>query len=112
MQIAKAMKPQKLPVFIAILGLCVFAASAVRAADVTQVITITAKLSIQNSNTDNGTITTGLPPIVKTRSTIDILNKLAADEYSVGHWSSNSFPKTAKLAVQPTGDHGTFVVMD
>jgi hypothetical protein len=106
------MKLQRLPVFVAAFGLCAFAASAVRAANVTLLLTLTVKISQQNSNTDNGTLTTTLPPVLKTRSTIDILNKLAADEHAAGNWASNSFPKTAKLAVLPNSDHGTFVVMD
>jgi hypothetical protein len=104
------MKLQKLPAFLAALGLCAFTASAVRAADVTLIITMTVKISQQNSNTDNGTLTTGLPPVPKARSTADILKKLAVDEHSVGNWPSNSFPSTAKLAVQ-TGSNGTFVVI-
>jgi hypothetical protein len=106
------MKLQRLPVFVAALGLCAFAASAVRAADVTVFLAMTIKISQQNSNTDNGTLTTTLPPVLKARSTIDILNKLARDEHAAGNWASNNFPKTAKLAVLPNSDHGTFVVMD
>ncbi len=89
---------------IVALGLLAFAAGNLQA-QIVQTLTITATALVQNTNapTDNGTITTGAKPIKKSFITKDLMQRLAKDEFAAGHWSSNSFPASAKL-VSVNGD--------
>ena len=90
-------------------GLCAFPAGNLRA-DIVELLGINVTTFEQNSNRDNGTITTTLTPVVKTYRTADILKRLAVDEFAKGNWPSNSFPALARLAVVPTATN-KFVVM-
>src|SRR6266446_2348635 len=53
----------------------------------------------QNTSNDNGVVTTTASPKPLAYATKDILNVLAFDENLEGNWPSNSFPKSAKLAI-------------
>ena len=62
-------------------------------------ITINLTIFPQSTGNYNGAVTTTAPPKPLTYAMKDILNVLAFDENIAGNWPSNSFPKTAKLAV-------------
>jgi hypothetical protein len=71
-------------------------------------LTINLTVFLQNTNHDNGVVTTTAAPRLLAYATKDILNILALDENLEGNWPSNSFPKSAKLAL--AGD--SFVVVN
>src|ERR1039457_4977361 len=67
-------------------------------AQVTNLVTITATASMQDTtSTDNGTVTTYNSPIVYSVTTVEILADLAVDENAEGKYGSPTFPPGAKL---------------
>jgi hypothetical protein len=62
-------------------------------------VTLAVTLAEQNTSKLAGGITTTAAPLAVKLATADVLKFLALDEYAEGNWPSNSFPKTARLAV-------------
>jgi hypothetical protein len=79
------------------LALLTLAAGSLQA-QVTNIVSISFTATEQNTNqTDNGTVTTTPAPSKHSATTSTILDWLAADENTEGHYAQTSFPAGAKL---------------
>lgn len=97
---------------VAFAALCAFIGLQAKANDIIQTITLSVTATAQNNNgTSNGTTTNVPPPSISTHTTTEFLARLAQDESIEGHWSSNSFPAAAKLAVVPGSGGADFAVI-
>jgi hypothetical protein len=72
-------------------------------ADVVQILNFSLTTYTQSPVADNGTNATAAAPKVSTHKTADLLQALAQDQFAAHNWPSNSFPSTAKLAVDNDG---------
>lgn len=72
-------------------------------ADVVQILNFSVTTYTQSPISDNGTNSSAAAPKVSTHKTADLLDALAQDEFAAHNWPSNSFPATAKLAVNNDG---------
>jgi hypothetical protein len=72
-------------------------------ADVVQILNFSVTTFTQSPISDSGTNSVAAAPKVSTHKTADLLRALAQDEFAAGTWPSNSFPATAKLAVNNDG---------
>ena len=62
-------------------------------------VSIALTLSMQSGSNVVGSVSTTASPTIPKVATKNILNVLASDENLEGNWPSNSFPKTATLAL-------------
>jgi hypothetical protein len=76
-------------------------------ADVVQILNFSVTSFTQSTVNDDGTTSVAAAPKASTHKTADLLQALAQDEFAAGTWPSNSFPATAKLAVN---NNGFFVI--
>lgn len=100
------MNLKRITYIAAIAGLSFYACNQMRA-DVVQILNFSVTTFTQSSINDDGTNSVAAAPKVGTHKTADLLQALAQDEFAAGHWPSNSFPATAKLAVS---NNGFFVI--
>lgn len=96
------MKPKNLIQLIAVAVLNFFVISDLHA-DVVQILNFSVTTFTQSPVSDNGTNSVAAAPKVSTHKTADLLQTLARDEFAAGTWPSNSFPATARLAVNNDG---------